>query len=157
MEPSFEKLLVTLTDSEVRFVVVGGIAVALNGYVRLTEDVDILVESSVENIERLLACLCEFGEGFARELSVDDFSDDEAGAIRVVESTEDCQIDIFTTMSNLRFQNLDQTAGETTINGRTIRFASKQDLIQLKSGSVREKDQIDVIALKRLLAEDGEA
>ena len=154
MEPSFEKLLVKLTDSDVRFVVVGGIAVALNGYVRLTEDVDILVESSTENIERLLSCLSAFGEGFARELTVDDFSDDEAGAIRVVESAEDCQIDIFTIMSGLRFQNLNQSAGETTVKDRKVRFASKRDLILLKSESVREKDQIDVIALKRLLAEE---
>ena len=154
MEPSFEKLLVKLTDSEVLFVVVGGIAVALNGYVRLTEDVDILVESSEENIKRLLGCLSEFGEGFANELSVDDFSDDEAGAIRVVEATEDCQIDIFTIMSGMRFQNLMQSAGETVVKERRIRFASKQDLIHLKSGSVREKDQIDVIALKRLLADE---
>jgi predicted nucleotidyltransferase len=154
MEPSFEKLLVKLTDSEVLFVVVGGIAVALNGYVRLTEDVDILVESSEDNIKRLLGCLSEFGEGFASELSVEDFSDDEAGAIRVVEATEDCQIDIFTTMSGMRFQNLMQSAEETEVKERRIRYASKQDLIQLKSGSVREKDQIDVIALTRLLAEE---
>ena len=43
MEPSFEKLLVTLARAEVRFIVVGGLAVSLNGYVRLTEDVDFVV------------------------------------------------------------------------------------------------------------------
>lgn len=41
MEPSFEKLLAALADGEIRFLLVGGLAVALNGYVRLTEDVDI--------------------------------------------------------------------------------------------------------------------
>ncbi len=154
MQPSFQKLLVKLTDAKVRFVGVGGFAVALNGYIRLTEDVDTLVQSSPASIERLLKCLSEFGEGFARELSVDDFSEDAAGAIRVVESTEDCQIDIFTTMSGLRFQNLMESAGVTTVAGSTICFASRKDLIRLKSSSVREKDQIDVIALKRLLAKE---
>jgi predicted nucleotidyltransferase len=43
MEPSFEKLLVLLAERGVRFVVVGGIAVTLQGYVRLTEDVDLLI------------------------------------------------------------------------------------------------------------------
>lgn len=39
MEPSFEKLLVLLADAEVDFVLVGGLAVTLQGYVRFTEDV----------------------------------------------------------------------------------------------------------------------
>lgn len=44
MEPSFEKLLALLAGHEVRFVVVGGVAVTLQGYARLTEDVDLLVD-----------------------------------------------------------------------------------------------------------------
>ncbi len=46
MEPTFEKLLVLLADGQVQFVLVGGVAVTLHGYIRLTEDVDILVERS---------------------------------------------------------------------------------------------------------------
>ena len=42
MEPTFEKLLVHLLKNDIRFIVVGGLAVTLNGYVRLTEDIDIL-------------------------------------------------------------------------------------------------------------------
>jgi len=51
MEPSFEKLLGLLAESGVRFVVVGGVAVTLHGYVRLTEDVDLLVSAEVGNLE----------------------------------------------------------------------------------------------------------
>ncbi len=40
MESTFAKLLARLAEAEVKFLVVGGIAVALNGYVRLTEDGD---------------------------------------------------------------------------------------------------------------------
>ena len=57
MEPSFERLLARLAVANVRFVLVGGLAVALNGYVRLTEDVDILLEPSEPNVRRLLECL----------------------------------------------------------------------------------------------------
>jgi hypothetical protein len=39
MEPSFEKLLELLAEAGVAFIVVGGIAVSIQGYVRLTEDV----------------------------------------------------------------------------------------------------------------------
>ena len=38
MEPSFEKLLVILAEARVDFVIVGGVAVTLHGYIRLTED-----------------------------------------------------------------------------------------------------------------------
>ena len=86
MEPTFEKLLVILAEGGVGFVIVGGVAVTLHGYVRLTEDVDILLESSPANIQRFLDSLADYGEGFARELSQEDFTDEE-GAIRIVEET----------------------------------------------------------------------
>jgi hypothetical protein len=49
MEPSFEKLLGVLAEAGVQFVLVGGLAVTLQGYVRFTEDVDLLIGSSHEN------------------------------------------------------------------------------------------------------------
>ena len=46
MDTPYEKLLVSLAKADIRFIVVGGLAVALNGFVRTTEDVDILVDSA---------------------------------------------------------------------------------------------------------------
>ena len=149
MEPTFAKLLARLAEAEVRFLVVGGVAVVLNGYVRLTEDVDILIEDSAANIERLLDSLAGYGEGFARELSVGDFSDEE-GAIRIVEETEQCEIDIFTRMTGLRYADLIGDAPSFVLHGHSFRYASKATLIRLKSRSVREKDQMDVAALTKL-------
>jgi hypothetical protein len=155
MEPTFEKLLVLLADAEVNFVLVGGVAVTLHGYVRLTEDVDIIIDRSEENVTRLLAALTGYGEGFARELTLADFGDEE-GAIRIVEETEMSQVDIFTLMSGLRYRDLAIDADEFELSGRKIRFASKPALIGLKSRSQREKDQLDVVALKQL-SENPEA
>ncbi|MEK6231048.1 MAG: nucleotidyl transferase AbiEii/AbiGii toxin family protein, partial [Luteolibacter sp.] len=95
MEPTFEKLLARLADHSVEFLLVGGVAVTLHGYARLTEDVDILIQNSSENINRLLGSLANYGEGFAKELSPEDFTDEE-GAIRIVEVAENSQLDIFT-------------------------------------------------------------
>jgi predicted nucleotidyltransferase len=150
MEPSFEKLLARLADAAVEFIVVGGVAVTLHGYVRLTEDVDILIDRTPENITRLLDALASYGEGFARELSMEDFADEE-GAIRIVEETEQSQIDIFTLLSGLRFADLIGDAPSFTVAGRTIRYASKPALLRLKGGSSRDKDRIDVAALRHLL------
>ena len=150
MEPSFEKLLVRLADAGVQFVVVGDIAVTLHGDVQLTEDVDILIARTPENLARLLGTLADYGEGFARELSAEDFPDEE-GAIRIVEETEQSQIDIFTRMTGQRFTDLIADAGEFPLSGRIIRFASKAALIRLKSASLRDKDRLDVAALRQLL------
>lgn len=149
MEPTFEKLLVILAEDGVEFVVVGGVAVTLHGYVRLTEAVDILLESSPANIQRFLGSLADYGEGFARELSQEDFTDEE-GAIRIVEETELSQIDVFTRMSGLRYLDLRTDASILSLQCHQIPYASKAALIRLKSGSVREKDQFDVAALKQL-------
>lgn len=149
MEPTFEKLLVILAEASVQFVIVGGVAVTLHGYVRLTEDVDILIEASASNLQRFLDSLADYGEGFARELSPDDFTDEE-GAIRIVEEVELSQIDIFARMSGLRYPDLRADAEILSLRGHSVPYASKAALIRLKSQSVREKDRFDVAALKRL-------
>jgi predicted nucleotidyltransferase len=152
MEPSFEKLLVRLADAAVEFIVVGGVAVTLHGYTRLTEDVDILIHRTPGNITRLLTSLAAYGEGFARELCADDFTDEE-GAIRIVEETEQSQIDIFTRLSGLHFDDVLADAPTFDVSGRTIRYASKATLLRLKEASSREKDRVDAAALRKLMVD----
>jgi hypothetical protein len=149
MEPSFEKLLVLLAERGVKFIVVGGIAVTLQGYVRFTEDVDLLIEDSAENIGLLLATLSGYGEGFASELTPADFYEGE-GAIRIVEETEQCQIDIFTRMTGRRYADVIVDADTWMLRELSIRYASKASLIGWKENSVREKDKLDAMALRKL-------
>lgn len=155
MEPSFERLLVLLVDAGIRFVVVGGIAVTLQGYVRLTEDIDVLLDGEHGNVRSFLDCLADYGEGFARELSVEDFADEE-GAIRIVEEVELCQIDVFVRMSGRSYQDVLSDADRFVVSGRTVQVASKNSLIGWKEQSVREKDRLDAMALRRL-SEDPHA
>ena len=58
--------------------------------------------------------------------------------------------DVFTRLSGLVFHDLAADAEVLELNGREILYASKAALIRLKNSSVREKDQLDVAALKRL-------
>lgn len=86
----FEKLLAEIARAAVDFAVVGGVAVSLNGFVRATDDVDILIKEDRPNVEKLLSCLIRWGEGWARELKPDEFIAQE-GSIRVM---EDFDLDI---------------------------------------------------------------
>lgn len=152
MPDTFESLLVKLARARVDYLVAGGVAVCLNGYVRATQDLDLLVEASPENLRRLLDCLAEFGEGFSRELTPDDFASEE-GAIRII---EDFTLDIFTLMRSRTFADFANSARSLVIDGATIHYLSPEELIELKAPSGREKDQLDVAVLRRLLSGQDE-
>ncbi|HEX4641730.1 MAG TPA: nucleotidyltransferase [Chthoniobacterales bacterium] len=151
MVTPYEELLANLARGKVDFIVIGGVAVALNGFVRTTDDVDILIERSPENVARLLDALLSFGAGHARELSFADF-DEAEGAVRVV---EDFPLDIFTMMRGLRYAELIDSVRQIEIGAAAIKFLNADGLIRLKQDSAREKDQIDIAALRRRRIDGG--
>lgn len=150
IESPFEKLLAKLVKDGAVFTTIGGIAVCLNGFIRLTEDVDILVEPSRENIERLLTSLRTFGEGYARELTPEDLGDEE-GAVRIIEASENCQVDIFTRLRGFRWKDLQAYVVYFETEHARIPYLNAEGLIRLKRDSDREKDLIDVGALGEIL------
>lgn len=148
----FEKLLAGLARAGVDFAVVGGLAVILNGYPRLTLDVDILAHDDPENIRKLLECLRGWGEGWARELRVEDFTPQE-GCIRL---TEEFDLDIFTRMKGKSLTDFRSGLRDLEMEAVRISYLSPADLIFLKEGSWREKDQLDVQAMKEILEREGQ-
>ena len=143
----FERLLVALARSGVDFAVVGGVAVSLNGFVRATDHVDILIRESPENVRKLLDCLSQWGEGWARELKVEEFIPQE-GSIRVMEEFD---LDIFTRMRGKSLEDFRGRLRSLAIGGVRIAYLAPEDLIFVKQGSRREKDQLDVIALRNII------
>lgn len=69
-----DELLLALTGARVRFVVIGGVAVGVHGYVRATKDLDIVPDPAPESLERLAELLRELA---AEQVGVGDFSPDE--------------------------------------------------------------------------------
>ena len=147
----FEKLLVALARAGIDYAVVGGLAVILNGYPRLTVDLDILVNDSLGNLRKLLSCLTGWGEGWARELKVEDFAPAE-GSIRVMEEFD---LDIFTRMAGRSLDYFRGRLRHLDTDGVRIPYLAPQDLILLKEGSWREKDQLDVAALRKILESES--
>lgn len=145
-----ERLLVDLSRAEVRYLVVGGVACSLNGHTRATFDVDLLLDADPANIAKLLAVLATLGEGYARELRVEDFGDEE-GAVRLI---EDFPIDMFTRMGGRRYADMLRYR-KVHRGAADIPYIDIDGLILLKSGSVREQDRIDVEVLRRMRASEG--
>ena len=148
----FEKLLAGLARSGVDFAVAGGLAILLNGYPRLTLDADILVHPEPENLRKLLKYLEGWGQGAARKLTVADFPL-EPGAVRV---SEDFDLDIFVIMGGKTLDGFRANLRYFDSDGVRIAYLSPADLIFLKEGSWRDKDKLDVAAMREILAREAE-
>ena len=147
----FEKLLVALATDGIDFAVVGGLAVIFNGYPRLTLDVDILVHAAPENLCKLLDSLAGWGEGWARELKPEDFVFQE-GSIRVIEEFD---LDIFTRMNGRSLEDFRPRLRHLETGGVRIPYLAPEDLIFLKQDSSRDKDKLDVQAMREIIARES--
>src|SRR4030067_1484295 len=63
LNQDFKEFIQSLNDNQVRYLVVGGYAVALHGYPRYTKDIDIWVEMTAENATKITKALDQFGFG----------------------------------------------------------------------------------------------
>jgi hypothetical protein len=98
-------------------------------------------------VRRLLDCLSQWGEGWARELRPDDFIPQE-GSIRVMEEFD---LDIFTRMRGHSLEDFRPRLRYLQTGEARVPYLPPEALIVLKEGSWREKDQIDVAALREIL------
>ena len=150
----FGELLEKLARADVRYVLVGGGAVLLHGHLRVTNDLDILVEASEDNARRLLGALAMWGEGAGVALTTEEFSTPQMGSIRVV---EDFGLDVFTLMRaraldrDFVYADLAADAQELVLsNGVKVRYASIDRLLDLKANTGRPKDVSDVAILTEI-------
>jgi hypothetical protein len=147
----FEKLLVELAADRIDFAVVGGLAVILNGYPRTTQDADILVHDAPDNLRQMLATLERWGEGWARELKPEDFVV-AAGSIRVMEEFD---LDIFTRMRDQPLEYFRPRLRYWATQNVKIPYLSPADLIFLKEISWRDKDKLDILAMREIIAREN--
>lgn len=149
----FAKLLVSLSAAGIDYAVVGGVAVILNGYIRVTEDVDIIIDERADNVRNLLRVLENFGEGHARELAPEEFVPQE-GSIRIF---EEFALDVFTRMRGRALGDFRSSLRYHELASQRIPYISPESLIYLKSGSWRDKDKLDVLAMREIIAREAAA
>jgi hypothetical protein len=126
------------------YALIGGYALALQGIVRLTEDIDILVEPTAENARRWVRALSQLPDGAARELAGDETLHDEPYAIRI---NDEFTVDVMNSASGLSWNDL--TPYRTRIDG--IRVVSLDGLLRMKEHG-RLKDRADAEAIRKALA-----
>jgi hypothetical protein len=138
------KHVAELLESEgVEYALIGGYALALQGIVRLTEDVDVLVEPTLENARRWVRALSKLPDGAAKELAGDDTLHAEHYAIRI---NDEFTVDVMNSASGLTWRDL--AAYRTRVDG--INVVSLEGLLKMKEKG-RLKDQADAEAIRRAL------
>ena len=149
MEDALLDLLRRFQDEGVQYVVVGGQAVRLNGFVRATEDIDILLPSSIENGRRVIRALAFLPSG--KDLQADWFevSPGEPENIRIA---DDLLIDLLFAANGQTYESLQDSVSTLQINGVAVRTLDIEGLLKTKT-DYRPKDQIDREVLQRLKAQ----
>lgn len=158
--PIFEPMFRALNDAGARYIVVGGVAVVLHGHVRLTTDLDLIIDLEPGEARRTLQVLV--GLGLRPRAPVDplDFADREVreGWIRdkgmrvftMVDVLGRREVDIFTE-TPIPFDELWSRSVELDLSSTTVRVASIPDLIYLKRLVGRTIDLTDIENLEAIL------
>jgi hypothetical protein len=139
-----------LDASGARWALIGGYAIAAHGYVRLSEDVDILVDPSPENATRWIAGLSKLPDGASRELvgQEDLFVREGPYAVRI---NDEFTVDVMPAACGHAWDELERFVEVRDVDGVSIRVLGLEGLLLTKQG-MRPKDQADAEVLRRALA-----
>lgn len=140
----FKEFIASLNANEVRYLIVGGYAVAFHGHPRYTKDLDVWIEVSKENAQRVLRALESFGFG-GLELSADDFA--QPGQI-IQLGYPPQRIDLMTSADGVSFADCYAAKVEAELDGVKICFIDLEHLKQNKRATGRAQDLADVENLR---------
>ena len=140
------QLLARFQAEGVQYVLVGGQAVRLNGFVRATEDIDILLPSSVENGRRVIRALSFLPASKELDPQWFDINTAEPENIRVA---DELVIDLLFAANGQTYESLQPHIRTLDIGGVQIRTLDIEGLLKTKT-AYREKDRIDRDALERI-------
>lgn len=165
---SVESIVSALNVADVRYIVVGGLAVNAHGYLRFTNDLDLVLQLVPDNVRRALAAFASLGYQPAIPVAAADFADPhkrknwirEKG-MQVLQLWSEVHletpIDLFVE-EPFPFDAEYQNALVKNLHGVTeVRFASVPTLIRMKEDAGREQDRIDVEHLRLILDADEES
>jgi hypothetical protein len=145
LNPDFKDILSCLKDERVDFIIVGAYALAAHGFPRATGDIDIWVRNSFENAQKIMRALMKFGAPISH-LSEEDFT---APAVIVQIGVEPCRIDLLTGIDGVEFDEAWQNKVSIPIDALKVDVLSKEDLLRNKLATGRDKDQGDIVWLKK--------
>jgi hypothetical protein len=149
------ELFRALSRHDVNYVTVGGIAIQAHGGQRLTQDLDVAIASSSENLARLASALLDLD---ARILGPDGQRSRSAPTVRLLASSDQWHLitvygplDVLTLPAHLGpFTDVRARAHEVPLGDLSIPIAHREDLLRMKRAAGRPQDLADVRLLESL-------
>lgn len=150
-----------LNAAEVRYLIVGGLAVNAHGYLRATRDLDLVIQLEPANLRRGLECLFEIGYRLAIPVSVEDFADAskreawrvDKGMIVLKLWSDDHRrtpVDVFVYEPFDFSKEFEKACLNELQPGVFARIVSLEALINMKFVAGRPHDLLDIEELRRV-------
>ncbi|MFP3939511.1 MAG: nucleotidyl transferase AbiEii/AbiGii toxin family protein [Thermoanaerobaculia bacterium] len=159
MVGEIERVLAALERAGVRYLVVGGVAVVLHGFLRTTADLDLVVHLEPDNVRRALNALTELGYHPRAPVPPESFADPETRKrwirdknLRVFSFWSEAgplEVDLFVE-EPFDFEDVFRRAVRVPLKGIEVSVVPRRDLIALKRAAGRALDQEDVQRLQEL-------
>ena len=144
----FRDLLKEFNGAKVEYLVVGAYAVSFHAEPRYTKDLDLWINPTPRNAQRVHAALSRFGAPLSK-VKVGDFA--KPGIVYQM-GVEPVRVDILTSVSVLDFARAYRRRLRSSYGGVRISILSIEDLIASKKAAGRPQDLLDVETLKRKMA-----
>lgn len=155
------ELIQCLSDEQIQYVLVGGLAVQLHGFLRATFDIDLVLAMNGENLARFIAVAKRHGLVPAIPVPLDSLANPdlidqwhrEKGmlAFSLREPRAGGSVVDVLVRPDVPFERLMANAVLGELSGRRVPIASIPDLLAMKRAAGRPKDMLDVIALEKIV------
>lgn len=154
------ELLAALLDAHVDAVIVGGLAMQMHGYMRMTYDIDLVLAMNDENLTRFIEVAKRLGLAPIIPVPIDalkkaqqiDAWHREKGLLGFALRGPDLTASVVDVLVRLEiaYDRLAAAAVEGELAGRRIKIASIEHLLEMKRAANRPKDQLDIAALEKI-------
>jgi len=142
----FKDFVKFLNSNNVEYLLIGGWAVSIYGNPRLTKDIDFLISSNDNNIDKLKKALEDFG---APPIDIEGFKKDKDSFIRM--GVSPIQIDVLKEASGIIMEECYKRKNILNIDNMNINIISIKDLIINKRAAGRDQDITDANKLEKLI------
>lgn len=142
--PDFKEFVELLIKNNVEYLIVGGYAVGVHGYPRYTGDLDIWLNQTSINADKILLAVNEFGFS-SLGISKEDFI--KPGNV-IQLGYPPLRIDLLTEIDGVAFKDCYKNRKEVEIEGIIVNFIGYQDLLKNKKETGRPRDMDDLENLK---------
>ena len=146
MLDQLQSIFASFQKNDVKYLVIGGIAAVLYGVPQATFELDVLIEPSAQNADRLLKGMIDAGLGTASLTTVEDLLSKE-----ITIFTDRIRLDVQTSTPGIIFEDAWERRVTMNYKGQALEVVSLRDLIASKRAAGRDVDLQDV----RMLESNG--